>query len=70
MATNLVAGDTNGQTDVFIHDWLHQVTKRVSVSTGGAEVSGSSSNDYGCPPYLSQEGYYFAFSSGQDVTLL
>jgi Tol biopolymer transport system component len=31
-ASNLVAGDTNGATDVFVRDRMAQVTRRVSVS--------------------------------------
>jgi Tol biopolymer transport system component len=30
-ASNLVAGDTNGATDVFVRDRVAQVTRRVSV---------------------------------------
>jgi hypothetical protein len=36
-ATNLVAGDTNGVTDVFLRDLVNGTTMRVSVSSGGAQ---------------------------------
>ena len=42
LATNLVAGDTNGWTDVFVKDLATQRTTRVSVTTNGAQ-SGSQS---------------------------
>jgi hypothetical protein len=41
-ATNLVAGDTNGCADTFVHDRQTGATKRVSVSTGGAEANNDS----------------------------
>jgi Tol biopolymer transport system component len=42
-ASNLVAGDTNGAGDVFVHDRVTGVTERVSVDSAGAEANGSSS---------------------------
>jgi hypothetical protein len=36
-ATNLVAGDTNGDFDVFVRDLAGNQTSRVSVSSGGAQ---------------------------------
>ena len=36
-ATNLVAGDTNGKLDIFLHDLQTGVTSRLSVSTAGVE---------------------------------
>ncbi|MBC7334918.1 MAG: PD40 domain-containing protein, partial [Clostridia bacterium] len=41
-ASNLVAGDTNGQSDVFVHDRLTGQTWRVSVSSGGTEANAAS----------------------------
>src|SRR5262249_48930366 len=35
--TNLVAGDTNGATDVFVHDRVTGVTERVSVASDGTQ---------------------------------
>jgi hypothetical protein len=41
-ASNLVEGDTNGVTDIFVHDQQTGETTRVSVSTGGTESDGAS----------------------------
>ncbi len=37
-ATNLVAGDTNGQPDLFVFDRVSQSMERASVSTSGVEA--------------------------------
>ncbi len=42
LATNLVAGDTNGAGDVFVHDRQPGTTERVSVSSSGVQANGSS----------------------------
>lgn len=55
---DLVAGDTNGYPDVFVHDRATGETARVSVSTGGAQGDGGSSY-----PVLSATGRYVAFVS-------
>ena len=57
-ATNLVAGDTNSATDVFVRDRTAGTTTRVSVATGGAQASGYSSD-----PTISADGRYVAFYS-------
>ncbi len=57
-ATNLVAGDTNGVWDVFVHDMQTGMTTRVSVDSNGAQGD-SSSND----PSISADGRYIAFFS-------
>ena len=57
-ADNLVPGDTNGYTDVFMHDNQTGITTRVSVASNGTQanyVSFSSS--------LSADGRYVAFRS-------
>jgi hypothetical protein len=41
-ATNLVAGDTNGWPDIFVHDIPTAVTERVSIATDGSEGNGES----------------------------
>ena len=58
-ATNLVAGDTNQRSDVFVHDRQTGVTERVSVDSNGAEANGSSGQ-----PSLSADGQVVAFNSG------
>ncbi len=57
-ATNLVAGDTNGVTDIFVHDRLTGVTTRVSVASDGAEANGPSR-----APSISGDGRHVAFES-------
>lgn len=59
LATNLVAGDTNGQPDVFVHDRVTSITARVSVATGGAQATGGLSRG----PGLSADGRYVTFYS-------
>jgi Tol biopolymer transport system component len=41
-ATNLVPGDTNGATDVFVHDHRSGALKRMSVAAGGDDGNGDS----------------------------
>jgi Tol biopolymer transport system component len=58
MATNLVAGDTNGRVDVFIRDRQGGVTTRVSVSSTGAQ---GNLDSYW--PSISADGHLVAFTS-------
>lgn len=57
-ATNLVAGDTNGRLDVFVHDRATGLTSRVSVDTGGLEAASDSLS-----PSLSFDGSRVVFAS-------
>ncbi len=57
-ATNLVAGDTNMASDIFVRDLLNGTTQRVSVSTGGVQGNGSSTE-----ASISDDGRYVAFTS-------
>jgi Tol biopolymer transport system component len=57
-ADNLITGDGNGRTDVFVHDrgtW--QITR---VSVDGAGVEGNNNSQY---PSISSDGRYVAFGS-------
>jgi len=63
-ATNLVAGDQNGEPDIFVHDRSTGVTERVSVSSSGAESDNRSDPDH--RPGLSADGRLVAFMSGAD----
>ena len=56
-ATNLVAGDTNGVSDVFVRDVNDHVI-RISVSSAGSQANGPSSH-----PSVSGNGRYVAFQS-------
>ncbi len=57
-ADNLVAGDTNGTTDVFLRDRRSATTYRASVASGGAQANG-----FSLGPRLSGDGRYVAFES-------
>ena len=58
-AASLEAGDGNGVTDVFVHDWLLGQTRRVSVATDGTSASVGTS----LRPVISQNGRFIAFDS-------
>jgi tricorn protease-like protein len=60
LATNLVADDTNGLADIFVHDRTTGATTRVSVvdSSGAQATGGASSN-----PSISPDGRFVAFES-------
>ena len=57
-ADNLVPGDTNFTSDVFVRDRLNGTTQRVSVSSAGAE--GNSASDRNA---ISADGRFVAFQS-------
>jgi Tol biopolymer transport system component len=57
-ATNLVPGDTNGATDVFVRDRSSGTTERVSVRTNGTEGTGASTR-----PVISADGSAVVFTS-------
>jgi Tol biopolymer transport system component len=57
-ASNLVFGDTNRHSDIFVRDRLAGTTERVSVGSGGIEGNGESSR-----PSISRDGRYVAFES-------
>jgi uncharacterized repeat protein (TIGR01451 family) len=64
LAENLVPGDTNVATDVFVRDRLLRTTERVSVSSAGRQGNGNSGlvNLMGGPS-ISGDGRFVAFSS-------
>lgn len=57
-ATNLVPHDTNGTYDVFVHDRVSGVTRRVSVGSNEKQASGTSLESS-----ISAHGRYVAFAS-------
>jgi Tol biopolymer transport system component len=57
-ASNLVADDTNGSSDVFVRDRLTGVTRRVSLRPDGQQTVGDFSD-----PGISADGRYVVFSS-------
>lgn len=64
-ATNLVEGDTNNRDDIFVRDRRLDTTERVSVSSLGAQATGTSFQ-----PDISSDGRFVAFLSGaEDLTV-
>ncbi len=57
-ASNLVYGDTNGTTDVFVKDVRTGAITRASTDSTGRQVQGNSTN-----PSISADGRYVAFTS-------
>jgi Tol biopolymer transport system component len=57
-ATNLVPGDTNGCTDIFVHDRLTHITERVSISSAGEQNNADSLS-----PTISGDGRFVSFPS-------
>ena len=60
-ASDLVSGDTNGKTDVFVRDLVAGTTRRVSVSTSRQQANNDSS--VFATPSISADGRYVAFES-------
>jgi Tol biopolymer transport system component len=56
---SLVPGDTNGNYDVYLRDVWHGTTRRVSVSSTGAEANAGSF----AGPAISADGRFVAFGS-------
>ncbi len=57
-ASNLVVGDTNHRSDVFVRDRVAKVTRRVSVGPGGRQA-----NRDAYSPSISADGRHVAFAS-------
>jgi Tol biopolymer transport system component len=58
IATNLVAGDTNAEIDIFVRDRQTAETTRVSVASDGTQT-----NDLSVLPAINADGRYVAFES-------
>lgn len=58
VATNLVSGDSNGVSDIFVRDRQTGTTIRVSVDSSGGQANGPSYS-----PSMSADGRYVAFVS-------
>jgi len=58
VAANLVAGDTNGASDIFVHDRQSGTTERVSVGSAGVQGNG-----YCYSASISADGLTVAFQS-------
>ena len=59
LGTNLIIGDTNGQSDIFLRDRLTGITSRVSLTAGGTQATGGAST----APRLSADGHLVVFMS-------
>lgn len=57
-ATNLVAGDTNGKIDVFVHDRNTDTTERISIASDASQA-----DDESFSPAISSDGQFVAFQS-------
>lgn len=57
-ASNLVANDTNGTTDIFVHDNQTGTTERISVASDGAQANSTS-----FVPSISANGQFIVFTS-------
>src|SRR4028118_991034 len=57
-ATNLVPGDTNNTTDIFVRDLSTNTTTRVSISS-----TGNQGNEDFYTPFISADGRFVTFSS-------
>ena len=58
-APNLVASDTNNLVDLFVYDRLLGRTRRINVSTSGAQALGGHSNN----PAISLDGRWITYDS-------
>jgi hypothetical protein len=57
-ASNLIAGDTNAASDVFVRDRVKNTTARVSVTSSGKQANGNS-----WQPDISSDGHRISFIS-------
>jgi Tol biopolymer transport system component len=57
-ASNLVSGDTNNTSDIFVYDTVTNTTRRVSVASDGTQ-----GNNHSLYPDISADGRYVAFKS-------
>lgn len=65
-ASNLVAGDTNGEDDVFVKDLVTGAVTRISTNSAGAQATHPQSNNVGVRPLFSPDGTKVVFYSLAD----
>lgn len=65
-ADNLVANDTNGRSDIFVHDRVSGQTARVSIASDGNQANGHNLNSIS----ISEDGRYIVFQSIADNLVL
>lgn len=61
IATNLISNDTNGASDIYLHDRVNRTTTRVSLTASGGEPNGGSFD-----PVITLDGRYIVY--GSDAT--
>lgn len=64
LANNLVSGDTNNLSDIFVHDLHAHETTRVSLYSDGSQSDGPTFD-----PSINADGRYVAFRTNSDVLL-
>lgn len=57
-AFNLVAGDDNGEVDIFVRDRLNGTIELISIASDGTQA-----NDYSFAPSISADGRFVAFET-------
>lgn len=62
-ASNLVAGDTNKDSDIFVHDVRTGTTKRVSVTSSGGQVDAVGQSNMVGAPSISANGRFVGFTA-------
>jgi len=63
IATNLVAGDTNAEIDIFVRDRQSAQTTRVSVASDGTQGSSDFGFSQGADASISADGRFVAFQA-------
>lgn len=63
VASDLVGGDANSVSDVFVHDRQAGTTQRVSFDTDGADADGADPDNSSSGAAISADGRYVAFHS-------
>jgi len=63
LATNLVTGDTNGKSDIFLRNLVTDSTTRISVATDGSQATGGP--DGSTHADISANGAFAVFQSDQ-----
>ena len=57
-ASNLVSGDTNGVSDIFVYDRINQTTERINLASNGTQANATSGSSS-----LSGDGRYVVYQS-------
>ncbi|HEY5809563.1 MAG TPA: hypothetical protein VIT67_16430 [Povalibacter sp.] len=67
MSDDLVADDTNGSQDVFVHDLQTGTTTRVSLRADGSQVTNAGNGQSDMQLDISADGRFVSFVSTQDL---